>query len=331
MPPSLSRRRGLQAFGLFAAAALTQAACGKSGDSPSDSSSGGLAKLTVIRSPAATFEPLIIAQDQGYFAKQGLSVTFLEAAAGGGATSIPRVLKGEAQIAMADIAGVGTAVSQGLPIKAISTIQLSTATDPVSDGLLVNKDSAIKGYADLAGKKVGLSALGGFPQAFVTIGAAKAGVDISQIKFVQLPTASLTDSLKKGDVDAIISFAAFYDAAKLAGMIPVGNGSNDVPGVPQALLFAGTAWIAKNRELVTKFQTAVTQGYTYANANPDTVRSIDKKYTELDASYIDKRTLQKFGGTPDQAEVKTVLDALVTLKSITKAPDFSDLYDSSAA
>jgi NitT/TauT family transport system substrate-binding protein len=280
----------------------------------------------VIRSTGATFEPLFLAQNQGIFTKHGLKVKLIEAAAGGGSTSVPRVLKGEAQFAAADIAGLDSAVAQGLPVKATVTTQLSTSTDPVSDGLLVPKGSPIKSYADLAGKKVGLSALGGFPQAFVTIGAQKAGVAVDKIQFVQLPTASLTDAAKKGTVDAIISFASFYDAAKSSGMTPIGNGSNDLPGVPQSLFFASTQWLAKNQATAKKFGEAMQEAFTYANAHTDEVRAIDKKYTQLSASYIGSRTIQKFGGTPDKDQTKAVADALVDLKAISKAPSYDDLY-----
>lgn len=325
MSPTISRRRSLQALGLALTATLSLAACGGGSDSGSTSGSGPVS-ITVIRSTGATFEPLFIAQNQGIFTKHGLKVKLVEAAAGGGSTSVPRVLKGEAQFAAADVAGLANAVSQGLPVKATVTTQLSTSTDPVSDGLLVAKDSSIKSYADLAGKKVGLSAIGGFPQAFVTIGAKKAGISAEKIQFVQLPTASLTDALKKGTVDAIISFASFYDAAKSAGMVPIGNGSNDLPGVPQSLFFASTQWLAKNQATAKKFSEAMADAFTYANAHADQVRAIDKQYTQLTAAYIDSRTIQKFGGTPDKDQIKAVADALVDLKVIKKAPSYDDLY-----
>lgn len=325
MSPTISRRRSLQALGLVLAAPLSLTACGGGSDSASSSGSGP-ASITVIRSTGATFEPLFIAQSQGIFTKHGLTVKLIEAAAGGGSTSVPRVLKNEAQFAAADVAGLINAVSQGLPVKATITTQLSTSTDPVSDGLLVAKGSSITSYGDLAGKKVGLSALGGFPQAFVTIGAKKAGVTAEEIQFVQLPTASLTDAATKGTVDAIISFASFYDAARSAGMVPIGNGSNDLPGIPQSLFFASTQWLAKNQASAKKFGEAMAEAFTYANAHADEVRAIDKKYTQLPAAYLDRRTIQKFGGTPDQDQIKVVADALVDLKVIKKAPSYADLY-----
>jgi NitT/TauT family transport system substrate-binding protein len=321
----LSRRQGLRALGLAAVAAVGLAACG-GGGATSAKTSGGLTKITVIRSTGATFEPLIIAQNRGIFAKHGLAVTFKTAAAGGSATSVPRVINGEAQFSMADISSITQAVARGLPVKAVSTIQLATSTDPVGDGLLVMPNSPIKSYGDLAGKKVGVSALGGFPQLFVTIGAKKAGVAADKIQFVQLPTQSLVDSAKKGSVDAIISFASFYDAAKEAGLRPIGNGSNDLPGAPQALFFAGTQWLAKNTATTRKFQDAMAEAYTYANAHVDEIRAVDKQYTQLPAAYIDKRTIQKFGGSANQEVCAEVAGALVDLKIVSKAPSFDDLY-----
>lgn len=324
----ITRRRGLQAVAALAVSALTAAACGGGDDDePSTGSSGGaLTKLTVIRSTGATFEPLFVAQNHGIFAKHGLQVNLLNAAAGGGATSVPRVLNGEAQLASADISGLAQAVAQGLPVQAVVTTQLSTAVDKVSDGMVVTANSPIKTYADLAGKKVGISAIGGFPQLFTVIGAAKQGVALDKISFVQLPTNALVDSLKKGSVDAIVSFASFYDAAIAGGMRAVEKGSNDLPGVPQSLFFASTQWLAKNADVASRFSDAMTEAFEYSNAHPEEVRAIDKQYTELDDAYIDSRTIQKFGGVPDQKVVAEVTKALKDLKITSKDPSFDDLY-----
>lgn len=326
MSPSISRRRGLQTMGLALIAATGLSACGGESSDDDSGSSGGLTELTVIRSTGASFEPLIIAQDQGFFTENGLDVTLLEAASGGAPTTVPRILKDEAQIGTADVAVLASAMAEGLAVKGVMTVQLSNDTDPVSDGLLTTEGSSVQTYADLAGKKVGLSALGGFPQAFVTIGATAAGVDPDDIQWVQLPTASLVDSVKKGTVDAIVSFASYYDAAIADGLVAVGNGSNDVPGVPQTLYFSTSAWASENADTLEKFRAAMNQAFDYANDNPDAVRTVDTDYTDLDADYIASRTIQAFGGEPDDDAIQSVLDALSNVGEITDAPAATDLF-----
>jgi NitT/TauT family transport system substrate-binding protein len=80
---------------IIAAGALT--ACGGS-NTPAATDGNGNTSITVLRSTGATFEPLYIAEEQGYFSDAGLNVT-IKAGAADTSQNAPSIVNGEAQFA----------------------------------------------------------------------------------------------------------------------------------------------------------------------------------------------------------------------------------------
>ena len=285
---TMRRVVGLAGAAVLAAGSL--AACGGSSDAKT---ADGLTKVTLLRSTGATFEGLYIAEQQGFFKDAGLSVE-IKAGATDTSQNVPSVLNGEAEFAMTDSAGLLKAIAQGIPVEAVSQIQASVTGAPVSDGILVPGDSSVKTAKDLDRNTVGLPALGGNIQMITQYAVEKDGGDPKSLNLVALPAASLQDAATKGRVDAISTFAAFYDGAKAAGMRAIGNGSNDFPGLPQSLVFSSTKWLDGHDDVAKKFADAFAKGLEYANAHPADIRAVDAKYTKMPANVIKNRTIQTF-------------------------------------
>ncbi|MBT2225746.1 ABC transporter substrate-binding protein [Nonomuraea sp. NEAU-A123] len=319
--PTLGSLRAAAAV-LVAVTAL--AACG-AGGSEVKTDAGGLTSVTILRSTGSTFEPLFIAQDQNFFKEAGLNVTIKEGAADT-SQNAPSVANGEAQFAMTDSSGFLKAAAQKLPVRIVTQLQASTTKTAPSDGLLVKADSPIKTFADVGGKTIGLPALGGTLQFICEYSAKEAGADPGTIKFVALPVTSLIDAVGTGKVDAAYTFATFYDAGKAAGMRAIGEGTNALPGLPQALIFSSTEFLAKNPAVAEKFIGAVAKGIDYANSHPDAVRAVDTKYTKLPADYIAKRTIQIYSKEINTKTLSTVITSMVAFGLIKSAPAQDSLY-----
>ncbi|WP_089098621.1 ABC transporter substrate-binding protein [Streptomyces hyaluromycini] len=321
----IPRRRTLVLLtALAATASLTATACG--GDSAAGGQTAdGKAKITVLRSNGAVFEPLYIAEQQGYFKDAGLDVT-IKAGAQDTSQNAPSVLNGEAQFAMTDSSGFLKGAAQGLPIRIVTGLQSATTKTDPTDGLLVKKDSGITSFKDLEGKTVGVSALGGTIQFICEYLTQQAGGDPSKIKFVALPTTSLTDAAKSGKTDAVFSFGPFYFAAKDSGLRSVGNGMNDLPGMVQGLLFAGQKYLSANADTAKKFIDAVARAITYADAHPAAVKAIDKKYTQVDASFIDSHDISYYDRNLNRTMMRTVITKMHEFGLLDKEPADDDVY-----
>ncbi|MFE2431049.1 ABC transporter substrate-binding protein [Streptomyces sp. NPDC059373] len=309
------------------ALAAPLAACGGSAGSSSTvkANKDGLVPVTVLRSNGAIFESLYIAQQQGYFKKAGLAVT-IKAGAQDTSQNAPSILNGEAQFAMTDSSGFLKGAAQKMPIRIVTGLQSAVAGGDPSDGLLVKKSSSIKTFSDLEGKTVGLAALGGTIQFITEYLVQKDGGDPSKVKFVALPTTSLNDAASSGKTDAVFSFGTFYAAGKAAGLRSVGNGMNDLPGITQGLLFASQKYLSANAATAKKFIDAVAKAITYANAHPDAIRAIDKKYTQLPAAFIESSTPARLDKNTNTTVMRTVITKMGEFGLLTSAPKDSALY-----
>jgi NitT/TauT family transport system substrate-binding protein len=313
-------------IGLAGAAALAAGSLAACGGSDSDAkTSDGLTKVTVLRSTGATFEGLYIAQEQGYFKDAGLDVE-IKAGAPDTSQNVPSILNGEAEFAMTDSAGFLKAAAQGIPVQLVSQIQASEPDAPVSDGTLVPAGSKIKSAKDLDGKTVGLPALGGNIQMITQYAVEKDGGDPKSLHLVALPVASLQDAASKGQVDAVTTFAAFYDGAVAAGFKAIGNGSNDFPGLPQSLIFSSSKWLAGHEDVAKQFSEALAKGFEYANDNPDDIRAVDAKYTQMPPEVVKGRTIQKFDPSFDVAQVELAAQKLYEYGIVNKEIDVDKAF-----
>lgn len=323
-------RSSVSSVALVIAAVASLAACSSGGGTTVKKDSNGTVSVTVLRSTGSTFEPLYIAQDQGYFKAAGLNVT-IKPGAVDTSQNAPSVINGEAQFAMTDSSGFLKAAAQGLPVQLVSGLQSSTTTTAPSDGLVVKANSSIKSFADVEGKTIGLAALGGTLQFISEYSAKAAGADPSKIKFVALPLPSLNDAVASGKVDGAYLFATFLDAAKAAGMRTIGIGTNALPGLPQALLFGSSKFLSTNPDVAKKFEGAIAKAIDYANSNGPAVRAVDTKYTKLPPAYIANRTIQKFSADINTAVVKTVADGMLEFKLITKPVNVDSIYSAAVS
>ncbi|WP_335976787.1 MULTISPECIES: ABC transporter substrate-binding protein [Streptomycetaceae] len=304
------------------AVAAPVAACGSNSSS---ASSDGKAEITVLRSNSALFEPLYIAQQQGYFTAAGLDVT-IKAGAQDTSQNAPSVLNGEAQFAMTDCSGFLKGAAKNMPIRIATGLESATTRTEPTDGLLVKDNSAIKSFADLEGKTVGLTALGGTIQFIVEYLIEKEGGDPTKVKYVALPTSSLTDAATSGKTDAVYSFGAFYSAGKQAGLRSIGNGMNDLPGIAQGVLFSSKKYLSANAATAQKFTAAIAKAITYADAHPEAVRAVDKKYTQLSADYIDKAPVSYYDKNINTSVMRTVITKMHAYGLLSATPQDDAIY-----
>ncbi len=139
--------------------------------------------------------PLIVALEKGYFEEQGLDVTFIAPA---NPSDPPKfIAAGKADIAVSYQHQHQMQVDQGLPLVRIATL----VATPLNS-LVVLADSDIETISDLKGKTIGYS-VGGFETVLLQVMLAKAGLQLSDVKLVNV-NFSLSPSLFTGKTDAVI-------------------------------------------------------------------------------------------------------------------------------
>ncbi|MEM8802513.1 MAG: ABC transporter substrate-binding protein [Pseudomonadota bacterium] len=139
--------------------------------------------------------PIIIAEENGYFADVGLEVEVVPPAD----PSLPPrlVASGQADLAVSYQPQLHLQVHEGLPL-----IRVGTLVATPLNCLLVLEDGPIATPADLKGTKIGFS-VAGVEEAVLTAVLGKYGVTLDDIELVNV-NFSLSPSLMSGQVDAVI-------------------------------------------------------------------------------------------------------------------------------
>lgn len=205
---------------------------------------------------------LIVAQQKGYFAEQGLAVEIIEPAD----PSMPPKLiaAGKADLAVDYQPQLQMQVAEGLPLVRVGTL----ASTPLNS-LVVLKSSNIRSPADLKGKKIGYS-VSGFETSLLQAMLANHGLTPNDVTMVNV-NWSLSPSLISGQVDAVIgAFRNFelnqMDLEKQPGLAfyPEEHG---VPAYDELVLVANKKALSDKK--LSAFLTALEQATIYLINHPE--------------------------------------------------------------
>ena len=139
--------------------------------------------------------PIIIAQENGYFAEQGLEVEIIAPA---DAADPPKlVAAGKFDLAISYQPQLHLQVHAGLPLVRVGTL----IATPLNC-LLVLDEGPIRSIADLKGRKIGNS-VAGVEEALLTAILGRYDLSLADVELVNV-NWSLSPSLMSGQVDAVI-------------------------------------------------------------------------------------------------------------------------------
>jgi len=206
--------------------------------------------------------PIIVAQQQGYFAKQGLEVSMVEPAD----PSMPPklVAAGKADMAIGYQPQLHQQIGEGLPLLRVGTL----VATPLNS-LVVLEEGPVKSIADLKGRKVGYS-VSGFEDALLRAMLEKHGLSLDDIELVNI-NWSLSPSLISGQVDAVIGAFRNFELNQMEIEKHPGRAfyveEEGVPAYDELILVINS----KNRDddRMPRFLAAIEQATQYIVNHPD--------------------------------------------------------------
>lgn len=174
--------------------------------------------------------PIIIAEENGYFAEQELQVEVVPPAD----PSLPPrlVAAGRADLAVSYQPQLHLQIHEGLPL-----IRVGTLVATPLNCLLVLEDGPIATPADLRGKKIGFS-VAGVEEAILTAILGKYGVGFDEVELVNV-NFSLSPSLMSGQVDAVIGAYRNFELNQM-----------DIEGVPGRCFYIEEEGVPPYDELI---------------------------------------------------------------------------------
>ena len=205
--------------------------------------------------------PIVIAQERGYFADQGLEVEIQEPA--DPSTPAKLVAAGKVDLAVTYQPSLTMDVAAGLPL-----VRASTLIATPLNTLMVLDNGKNDSLADLKGKKIGI-AIAGNEEATIGTMLAQENVEFTDVQTINVGWA-LSSSLASGKVDAIWGGLRNFETNQLAlegfkakAFFPEEHG---VPAYDELIFVANAK--KHDDEAIKAFNKALEQATTYIVNHP---------------------------------------------------------------
>ncbi|GAA2380121.1 ABC transporter substrate-binding protein [Dactylosporangium salmoneum] len=259
------------------------AACSGSGGGGSTTGASGpnsnaAANVRITTDSFVIGLPMWVAMDQGYFAKQNVTVT--PETYQTGVDGIKAVIAGQADIAPALDFGMLSALSPGLKV-------VGAVASPKAGFNQLAARKPITSPSELAGKKIGY--VTGTAEENITRQYVK-NQQLTDVELVALPGLfELVGALKSGHVDAGFVWADGVAQVKAdKNLSVIGDDSSVIgTGAQGIYLVAKASWVADNQDLLKRVLTAYRDAITFTIANPSQAAAIDAKAVKAQASAIE--------------------------------------------
>jgi len=313
------------AVAAFAAVSLALTAC-SGASTPSTSGDAGapteLEHVKVGVLPNIDVAAIYLGESKGFFEEEGIDLELVQAASG--SAVVPAVVSGDLDFGFSNVAALLTASQKGLPLKAVSAGVYSTGESGNDIAATVAADgSDISSIADLDGKNVAVTSLGGIFPLTIRYLSSQAGISVN---LVELGAADTPAALETGQVDAAVMSEPFLSQAKADGAVEIFSNFADMKdNFMVAAYFTTADYIGKNSETVEKLQAALAKAFAYANENPEEVRAILSEYTELSDEVKANAVLPKFDTEVDIETLQLLADLLLETGQVDAAVDVNAL------
>jgi len=248
--------------------------------------------VKVAAVPYLSYGAFFIADEEGYFADHGIRIELVKFATHGSA--LPTLAQGQI-----DVAGGSTspaminAVARGLKVRAVAD-RGHTESGSGYSALVVRKglyDSGeVRSRADLAGRTITLSGVGGMHEFYFSQVLASVGLTLEDVDVVRLGYVEAMDALHTGAVDLAVSSEPLLSLAEERGdAVRLENAGDGLPYQQAALLLFGPTLLEDEPEIGRRFVTAYLQGVALFNRGK-TERNIEiiARHTGLDRELLAK-------------------------------------------
>lgn len=274
--------------------------------------------------------PLVIAQEQGLFAKHGVEVEL---------TLYPLYSQAITELDSAKADGVGLVVGDALPLYKDGDVKLVLITDNSDGGDAIMASNEVTSPADLRGKRIGVG-LGTFGEVLVREMLERNNLSVGDVTLVNVAPESLPAELGK-TVDAGHTYEPFASQAVQSGYHAVFS-SADTPGlIPDVFVFRSKV-TTERPEDVRAFIAAFFEAQEWMLANPSEAAALIATGTGQNPEDISFEGIKLFNKADNAAAfnqgadtasiyftTQLYLDFQIQAGRLSVAPDLNQLLDAS--
>jgi len=240
---------------------------------------GKVETLTLAAVPTELNAMVYVAEDQKFFAPNGLQVNIK--GYDSGATSASGMLNGEADIALAAEFPIVRQVFNKKDIISYGTIAKYENTY-----IIWRTDSGIKTIQDLKGKRIGVT-LKTISEFYLGRTLELNGMNIEQVTLVDTKAPESEKTFLNGEVDAVVIWEPWVTQlsqriGKEAIIRPLQSGQYAYWN-----LVSTSDWRKKHPHILRRLMKSLVQAEDYIMSHQDEAKAIVRKQMNLDAAYIE--------------------------------------------
>lgn len=238
-------------------------------------SAQGLTKVTIGHTGSSCQAPVFIAQEKGFYAEEGLEVSFVQ-----GDWNFLRegLAFGKVDAAQGLVMNFLKPLEQGFDVRFTAGIHRGCIY------LFVPKDSPINSAADLKGKRVGVPGIGSSQWIFAQRAAGGAGLDVKKdVEWRSFPNSELKLALDKGEVDAIAvldpTARIIYNTGTVKTIVDQGR-DEAYKDEYCCVVVVGGRLARRDPDTAARITRAILKASKWVDANPQEagIISVEKKY-----------------------------------------------------
>jgi NitT/TauT family transport system substrate-binding protein len=269
----------------------------------------------------------IFAQAAGIFKKYALEADVTSY--NGGGAIIAAIAGGSLDAGYSNITSAIAALQNGIPVIVLLPAELAVA-EHENVMLVKARRSTLRTGADLNGKVVAVSTLGGTLQLAAETWIDKNGGDSRSVHFLELPTSSMANALKQGRIDAAMLGQERLEPNK-ADIEVLGNAFAAIsPLWSSGVFVVSKAWVSANPDAARRFVTAMNEASRWANAHHAETARILAPVAGIDPAVLQTMTRATFGVQLTRAMLQPGIDAAVKYGALKQPFDSSEIVTAAA-
>jgi NitT/TauT family transport system substrate-binding protein len=248
--------------------------------------------VRVVVPPYLSNAPLFIAEEEGYFAAEGLRLDLAPMMRG--PVAIPALISGDLEV-LAGVVNVSVlnAVGRGANLRLVANKGYVAADASCASTALLTRrglldSSAERGPGALRGRRLVMPNRASFEGYVVDRFLAAAGLSIDAVETVDIPGPAELDAFRTGAIDATVSGEPWLTRILTSGHATVWKRAQElVPDFDYAFILFGTYLLKQDPDAGRRFATAYLRGVRqYGQGKTERNLDILAKHTQLDRELL---------------------------------------------
>ena len=287
--------------------------------------------VTVAYLPISDYEPLFIAQEEGFFARQGINVEFEKVPST--AAALPLILSGDVAVYSGPLKiGLINAVAKGEHVRIVADKGSVAPGSCTGYALMVRKDLFDKGIvtnvSDLKDRKIAEHDSDYDLYRALAVG----NLSSDDVDTVEMEFPTVIPAFRNGAIDAGLVTEPFLTLALNSGSAVILVPAQDFEPENPFPLYYGPAFLDKDPELGRRFMIAYLQGVKQYNKGK-TERNLEilVNYTHLERDLLNQTCWWSIApdGNVSKKPVREYIDWMYTNKKISWNMSEDQLFDMS--